>query len=430
MARGIFRRCSCGRRVPEGQRECPREGCQGKIGWAYVVDVGAGRGRKQQYRSGFRTKEEAAAERARVVTELHAGDFVARSRQTLGEYLDRWFASGPAQGWSPNTTRNYRGSIAHIKRRLGHVPMQDLGRPQVRDFCAWLLREGRLPRGLQGKPGPLGQKTVTNVHMCLRAALNEAVRERLIRSNPAVGAYRPPRGGGGEELKSWTLDEMRAFLAHTEGMRDGPLYVVALATGMRRGELLGLRWRDIVGARINVRRQWTQNGSKGWHMRTLKTGAKARRALEVDDCTIAALEHQRARVDAERLAWGTGYTNHDLVFPREDGTPQIGHVVTDRFRRAVAGCAGVSRIVLHGLRHTHATLLMEDGVSLKVVALRLGDRDDTVLRVYGHVTPHGQSVAVARVREWLAPTSNNREQSVSDDELNEPDEPDEPHVPN
>jgi integrase len=226
------------------------------------------------------------------------------------------------------------------------------------------------------------------------------------------------------------LDEVRAFLTHTESLRDGPLYVVALATGMRRGELLGLRWRDIAGARINVRRQWTQNASKGWHMRTLKTGAKARRALEVDECTVAALDRQRARVEAERAAWGTGYTNQDLVFPREDGTPQIGHVVTDRFRRAVAGCPGVSRIVLHGLRHTHATLLLEDGVSLKVVALRLGDRDDTVLRVYGHVTPKGQSVAVARVREWLTPTSDNREQSVSDDELMEPDGPEGSRGPN
>ncbi|TMC13043.1 MAG: hypothetical protein E6J41_01600 [Chloroflexi bacterium] len=104
---------------------------------------------------------------------------------------------------------------------------------------------------------------------------------------------------------------------------------------------------------------------------------------------------------------------------KEDGTPQIGHVVTDRFRRTVAGCAGLSRIVLHGLRHTHATLLLEDGVSLKVVALRLGDRDDTVLRVYGHVTPHGQSVAVARVREWLSPTFDNREHFVSEGEPTE-----------
>ena len=414
MARGIFRRCSCGRRVPDGQRECPLEDCLGKIGWAYVVDVGGGTRRKQQYRSGFRTKEEAAAERARVVTELHAGDFIGRSKLTVGEYLDQWRATGPAQGWGPNTIRNYEMSIAHVKRRLGDVLMQELTRAQVRDFCAWLLREGRVPRGPKGRSGPLGSKTVENIHMCLRAALYEAVRDKLIRENPAAGAYRNSREASGGELKAWTLAEVRVFLAHTDGQRDGPLYVVALATGMRRGELLGLRWKDIVGPRINVRRQWTQNGRKGWHMTSLKTGAKARRTLEIDDRTIAALERQRCQVTAERQAWGNGYANQDLVFPREDGTPQIGHVVTGRFGRIVAGCDGVSRIVLHGLRHTHATLLLEDGVSLKVVALRLGDRDDTVLRVYGHVTPQGQAVAVARVREWLTPEPEIREQSVSE----------------
>ncbi len=108
-------------------------------------------------------------------------------------------------------------------------------------------------------------------------------------------------------------------------------------------------------------------------------------------------------MDRERATWGSAYHAQGLVFPTEDGRPQDGSEATKRFKRAVARRPELPVIVFHGLRHTHATLLLEDGVSLKVVAQRLGDREETVLRTYNHVLPRGMAIAASRVAAWLEP---------------------------
>jgi len=407
MADGVFRRCSCGKRLAEGQRTCPREGCTGTVRWAFVVDVGAPGRRLQRHRSGFATKAEATAQRAEVLAELGAGTFIPPSKLTFGQYLDRWVADGEAQGWSPNTQRIRQTAVMHAKRRLADVLLQELTRDHFRDFFAWLLREGRRPSG------PMKPSSVASVYASLRLALGPAVEDKKIRSNVVVGAFKAPRGG--EEMKAWSLDEMRAFLASVADRRDAGLYAVALATGMRRGELLGLRWRDVdlVAGRVNVRRQWTMAGAQGWRFSPLKTGSKALRTIEVDRFTVAILERQREMVERERAAWGSAYAAKDLVFPYEDGRPQNGAQMTRRFKSAVGRCPGLPMLVFHGLRHTHATLLLEDGVSLKVVAQRLGDNEKTVLQVYGHVLPRGMAVAASRVACWLDPSAT--DPAVSDE---------------
>jgi integrase len=404
VAKGVFRRCSCGKRLPDGTRICPRPGCSGIVKWAYTVEVGRPGERKTRYRSGFNTAAEASAARARVLTELQDGLFIPPSKLTLGQYLDRWWATSPTKNWKPNTVRAYRIAIGHIKRYLGDVPIQALTSDQLKAFYARLLREGKQPRRKGYGPEPLAPKTVANVHVCLHAALRDAVNESppLRRSNPAHDAYHYSSVTAGKELQHWTLDEMRLFLDFVESQREAGMYAVGLATGMRRGELLGLRDRDVdlPGARISVRQQWTKAGDQGWRMMPLKTGQKAWRSIDIDPVTVAVLRRQRDMVAMEREAWGNTYRDHGLVFPREDGLPQNPDHVTTRFERLIEDCPGVPRIVFHGMRHTHATLLLEDGVSIKVVAERLGDREDTVLRLYGHITPRGRMTAVASVGTW------------------------------
>lgn len=404
--KGVFRRCSCGKRLPEGARRCPRPGCLGTVTWSYRVEVARpGQPRSTQQRDGYRTAAEAGAARARVLTELEDGLFIPSSKLTLGQYLDRWFATGPTKGWKPNTTRDYRVGIEHIKRHLGAIPLQLLTREHVQRFYATLLKEGKQPRKAGGRPGPLAPKTVGNVHICLHAALSEAVAATppLRRGNPAINAYTYSRERAGAELPCWTLDEMRLFLAFVANQRDAGLYAVALATGMRRGELLGLRRKrdvDLPHSRILVRRQWTKAGDQGRKMVPLKTGQKAWRTIDLDPFTVAVIERQIEMVETERRQLGADYRDHGLLYPREDGSPQDPDWATQKFERLAEKCPDVPRIVFHGMRHTHATLLLEDGVSLKVVAERLGDREDTVVKLYGHVTPRGRALAVASVGTW------------------------------
>ncbi len=132
----------------------------------------------------------------------------------------------------------------------------------------------------------------------------------------------------------------------------------------------------------------------------LKTGQKAWRTIDFDLDTVAALKQQHETVRADREQWGPAYQDFGLVFPREDGAAQDPDQVTSRFEKLADKCPSVPRITFHGMRHTHATLLLEDGVSIKVVAERLGDREDTVLKLYGHITPRGRVGAVASISSW------------------------------
>jgi integrase len=276
------------------------------VTWAYRVEVARpGQPRSTQQKGGFRTAAEAATARARVLTELEDGLFVPSSKLTLGQYLDRWFATGPTKGWTPNTTRHYRVGIQHINRYLGDVLLQELTREHVQRLYATLLKEGKLPRKAGGKSGPLARKTVAKFHICLHAALTEAVAATppLRRGNPAADAYTYSRERAGEELPCWTLEEMRLFLAFVANRRDAGLYAVALATGMRRGELLGLRRKrdvDLAHARILVRRQWTKAGDEGRRMMPLKTGQKAWRTIDLDPFTVAVIERQIEMLNTER----------------------------------------------------------------------------------------------------------------------------------
>lgn len=180
MVRGgtVYRRCGrCGRTVPDPRaKRCP--GCAGdRITCAYKVDI-APPGSKRVLRSasGFATKRDALEAMARLQTERLDGTYVERSKVTLGEYLDDWLAGGPTRGWKGNTARDYRVAVGHIKTRLADTRLQALNRSQIEALYGHLLTQGKRSRksGDDTRSG-VERKTVQNVHICLRAALNDAM---------------------------------------------------------------------------------------------------------------------------------------------------------------------------------------------------------------------------------------------------------------
>jgi integrase len=174
-----------------------------------------------------------------------------------------------------------------------------------------------------------------------------------------------------------------------------------------------------------VRQQWTKDGDAGLRILSLKTGTKAWRTIDLDPVTADVLREHLATQKFERRSWGAAYgrgcphcakrvegrcptcglepVDLDLVFPLPDGMPHDPDVITGRFERRTEACPGVQRIRFHDQRHTHATLLLETGESLKYVAERLGDREDTVLETYGHVTARMRTGAVSRLAALLDP---------------------------
>jgi integrase len=432
----VFKRCTrCNARVPE--RRCPKCGARDSFTWAFVVDVTPkdeqGRligKRRQRKAQGFATKAAAQDALNQLQVEKQAGTYIDPTRMTLGEYLDRWYADAAAHGWEGNTRRDYRVSIrVHLKPYLGDVRLQALTSMQVRAHYAWLLQQGRIRRNAKGEityQGPLSAKSVQNVHICLRAALNDAVAADppLLRRNVVLGAYTYNRRKDRPEMLTWSVDEVRTFLAFSAEDEDHALWWTALMTGMRRGELLGLRCRDLMLERVvrgrpapalNVRQQYTRDGEAGRRFLSLKTGDRAWRTIDLDGETAAVLRGHVEAQEFRRRSWGKAYrTDLDLVFCHADGTPYDPDNTTRRFERRTEECPGVVRIRFHDTRHTHATLLLEDGETERYVAERLGDTAEMVHETYGHVTPRMRVAAVKRLAARLTGETTAGDRSVTD----------------
>jgi len=212
----------------------------------------------------------------------------------------------------------------------------------------YLLEQGRC----DGK-GDLSPRTERYTHAILHRALRDAVRWGRLARNPADLAD-PPRANT-PEMRVWTRVELARFLSHARSDRLYAAWLLLATTGLRRGELLGLRWADVdLGASRASVRQSLNSAAGKLEFLPPKT-AKSKRSLALDPATVAALRsHRRAQFE-ERLAWGPAYRELDLVFCREDGTPVRPDSLSRSFA-ALVRAAGLPRIRLHDVRHTYATI--------------------------------------------------------------------------
>ncbi|HET6873754.1 MAG TPA: site-specific integrase [Acidimicrobiales bacterium] len=366
--------------------------------WSVVLDLGTdetGR-RVRKWHSGYATKRDAQRARIELLGRLQQDSYVEPQKMTLRAFLvDEWLP-GVRASVRPTTWESYRHNIESYvaPSQLAGTPLQKVTPAAINAFYAYLLESGRKDgRGLSAK-------SVRNVHGVLHKALRDAVRWGRITRNVADLAD-PPRWAR-PEMKVWTAAELRQFLDSVRTDRMYAAYVLSATTGMRRGEVLGLRWADvnlergtlaIVQARTVVTyRDVTQSEPKT---------ARGRRSVALDPPTVAALRSHRARQAEERLAIGEGWTDTGLVFTRPDGTGIHPHRFTAWFDQASAR-AGLPRIRLHDARHSYATLALEAGVHPKIVSERLGHATVAItLDTYSHVTPSMQREAAALVAAEL-----------------------------
>jgi len=402
----VFRYCTrCKKRVPSRDRRCPACAHE-RFAWGYVVDLARpGAPRDQRKKMGFATKADALGHMNRVQAEKASGSYVEPSKLTVAAYLERWLEGACGGHVRASTLTSYGGAVRlHIVPRIGSVLLQQLDKPRVKALYQELSTGGYTPRpkpkklapAPQSAPRGLSQKTVHNVHLALRKALADAVEDGLIRSNPAAGAHKLG-GDAGPEMLTWSTEELRSFLAAVEHDRDHALWRLAAQTGMRRGELLGLRWRDVDldGARLSVRQQLVRAGAKV--VPGPPKTAAGRRLIALDAGTVAAVRAHQAALQAERARREAADDDHDLVFRRPDGQAEDPDVVSSRFQAAI-GRARVPRIRLHDLRHTHATLLLKAGVHPKIVQERLGHASITItLDRYSHVIEGMQTEAASKI---------------------------------
>jgi len=346
--------------------------------WSYRIDTDAddlGR-RRQREVGGFRTKREAQAALNDALSGSQRGTYVAPSRTTVRQFLDEWH-EGSKTELGVTAWTNYGQIIRrNVQPYLGSKRLTDLSPLDVKRWHGKLLENGRKDGG------PLAVASVKLAHRILHRALADAVRWNLIAINPATGVRAPK--GESKEMNVWTAVEASRFLDAMSDDRLAAVWTLALHTGLRRGELAGLRWTDVdlkAGTLTVAQQRTTAN-----HAIVVTTPkAKSQRQLLLAPATTAALKAHRRHQRKERLALGPAWTDSGYVFVDEAGVEYHPHRFTKMFEKAVAE-AGVPKIRLHDTRHTMATLALEAGVHPKVVQEQLGHSTISVtLDTYSHV---------------------------------------------
>ena len=381
-----------------------------KGSWTIVVDLGpdpvTGR-RRQLTKAVHGPKREAEEELVRILHDRAGGLEQPRHRLTVAQYFERWLADYVATTLAPKTLQEYRRIAAtHIVPSLGAVALTALRPAQIQAWYTELLESGRLPaRSAKAKaaaprvPG-LSRRTVLRYHQVLHAALRQAVRWQLLVRNPA-DAVEPPRAAR-RELVIPDAGDVRKILTAADATEYGTLVRLAVLTGMRRGELLGLRWSDVdlEAAEIHVQQTAQRLTGQGIVYRQPKTRL-SRRAIALSPAAVAELRSHRKRQVEARLLAGPAYQDVGLVFATGIGTPiEPGNLL--RAWAKIVKTAGVGKVRIHDLRHAHASLMLRQGVHPKIVSERLGHASIAItLDTYSHVVPGLQAAAAAQLDALL-----------------------------
>ncbi len=372
--------------------------------WSYVVDVHGGRtNRRQRMKGGFPTKREAERALRGVERAIDSNSFVVATDETVGDFLvKQWLPAMKPPTLRGTTWVEYRRKVnTHVVPRLGNLPLQSLKPSHLNAFYADLLSAGRADG-----TGGLAPKTVREVHVIVRKALKDAVRWGHVSRNVADLANPPSQRASAaarrRTMQTWTPAELHAFLEHDPEDRLHYAWIVAATTGMRRSEVLGLRWADVDMAAASLAVRQRLASVDGRPELSEPKSNRSGRVLDLDERTVAVLRARRAQQAEYRLVCGPAWHDLDLVVSREDGLWIHPDWFSELFRRRVAA-VGIRPIRLHDLRHTHATLLLQAGVNAKIVSERLGHHSVAfTLDTYAHVMPGMQAAAVRQLSDLVA----------------------------
>jgi integrase len=365
---------------------------RGADSWRIRIYLGIGPDGRQQYHSETvcGTKKQAQQRMTEVLREMDMGQYVAPARLTVAEYLEQWLRDYAKPQTRPTTYDGYEMVVrVHLAPALGDTRLDQ-------------LRPYHIQRYYADKVDQLSPTTVRQHHRILRKALDCGVKWGLLASNPA-DAVDPPRPQKAA-IDVWTPEEMAQFLM-TPAVRQHrlfALFAMALDTGMRRGELVGLRWVDVDMQErvIHVRRSIVST-TQGRIVQPPKSSSGVR-AIRFSEALAGWLRKHSTSQAKERLVAGSTWTDHDLVFPQPNGKPLNAHNLSARLFPRLCEGAGVPRIRFHDMRHTHATRLLEAGVPLKAVQERLGHASGaTTIDIYSHVLQATADLAATAMDDVL-----------------------------
>ena len=383
---------------------------QGKDSWRLTISMGKNpdADKYDKYQETFKGKGPDADKRIiELINQFEKGIDIDPKKLTFSEYLDKWLKDFGRTNLAPRTLENYESIIEkHLKPELGKIQLSKLTPAQLRDFYTKSLTEGRVDTKKKTKGNALTANTVRHFHRLIHLALKQAVRWELVFRNVADVVDAPKQSSENEESKKLVFLTEKEIETLFKTLKPTYVYLpayIAVNTGMRLGEVLGLRWQDIdlenktltIGQILQVVKREIKFRNKA------KTKG-SKRTIDLPDNPIAALKKE-AKLQEARKKWDKDkiYQDNDLVCCREDGTPFNLHSFGSYFSK-VAKQAGVN-ISFHGLRHTHASLLLKAGEFPKVISERLGHSQIGItMDIYSHIMPGMQKEAAKKIDMILA----------------------------
>jgi integrase len=306
----------------------------------------------------------------------------------FGEWIDFWYKYFSSPKLRPTTQATYENRIyGHIIPSVGKIPLSKLTQNDLQQFYAKLKRTGRKVN-VELKGTGVSDRMVRSCHALCRSALEKAVEEGLITRNPSIGCKLPPKKNG--EMKVLTQNEIVRLLnqAYDEGYYE--MFLLELTTGMRRGEILGLKWRDLnlETGELNIKRQLTTKG-----ISVPKTKSSIRTVLLPPDMLDLLREMKKT-------------AKYDWIFPSpvKEGEPRNPTAITKRFRLMLER-AHCKHVRFHDLRHTFATMALENGMDVKTLSAMIGHvSSETTLNIYSHVTDTMRAQAAVKIDREIGGT--------------------------
>lgn len=366
---------------------------KGSDSWTIIINIGidpdTGK-RKQQWITVHGTKKDAEKRLAELLHQIDTGTYINPSTAAVEDFLARWIKDYK-HNLSPRGFERYRDIVnKHLIPEFGKLRLTQLRPEHIQRHYTDKLNNG------------LSARTVRYHHAVLRIALKTAVKQGLLARNPA-DAVNPPKIRR-TDMQVWDQDEMNRFLEVAKGTTYHELFYTALFTGMRRSELLALRWNDVdlVLGQIYVNRS-LHHLKDGSYVFSEPKSTRSRRTIALSPSTSTLLRNYREKRKLEQAILDRSIHNDDLIFSHPDGSPLRPNTVTNTWR-SLAARAGVKVIRFHDGRHSHASLMLKQGIHPKIVSERLGHSTITMtIDLYSHVQPGIQEAAAARFDELLSP---------------------------
>lgn len=349
--------------------------------YQYVVDVGTdpftGK-RTQKTKGGFKRQKDAQAALNQVLHENDTQGYVEPSKEIFSTFIESWFTSHHEKRIKETTASNAQSLInKHLIREnpFANKPLSKITTEDIDAFYNLKIDEA------------YSSSYIRKMHQMLNQAFNQAVKWKRIKYNPVNDA--DPPAVRKEEMKIWSYDAIKTFLEHCKGERHYLTFFLAIYTGMRRGEILGLKWSDIdfVNKTIHVERSLAYIPKKGYILTSTKT-RKSNRIIPISDMVVKALVNYRKQQEIWKEQLGEQYQEEDLVICTETGSKQDPRNVLRALKRLIT-ISNVTQIRFHDFRHTHASILISKGVDVVKVSKRLGHANAKItLETYAHLIPN------------------------------------------